>query len=103
MAVDTRAKRMSASQILMPFYLDIVVPDGAIGQSDRQAVAWSYSGIVVTFTAIIIYYLGERFQISALGDRYGIFLSPERFKNTSIGDRYKSDQLPDRYSVVVLK
>jgi hypothetical protein len=43
--LDTRSKRASSVQILTPTTLAPVAPDGAMGQGDRQHVAWSYSGI----------------------------------------------------------
>ncbi len=46
MAVNTKAKRASATAYILPIYVPGVVPDGTIAQSDRQATAWSYSGIL---------------------------------------------------------
>lgn len=43
--LDTRSKRASSVQILAPYILSPVLPDGTINQGDRQHTAWSYSGI----------------------------------------------------------
>lgn len=43
--LDTRSKRASSAQILVPSMIAPPLPDGALGQGDRQHVAWSYSGI----------------------------------------------------------
>ena len=43
--LDTRSKRASSVQILQPGTLSPVLPDGTIGQGDRQHAAWSYSAI----------------------------------------------------------
>lgn len=44
--LDTRSKRASSVQILLPFVLAPVLPDGAIAQADRQHTTHSYSGIL---------------------------------------------------------
>lgn len=54
MAIDTQAKRMSVAALIMPGFPVTVVPTGSVTQSDRQAVAWMYMGIV-----------------AAVGDLYG--------------------------------
>lgn len=46
MPVNTRSKRASSVQVLMPFILAPVLPDGAISAADRQHIAWMYSGIL---------------------------------------------------------
>lgn len=43
MAIDTREKRASAIGF---FYTVLPLPDGAIGDRDRQQVAWIYAGII---------------------------------------------------------
>jgi hypothetical protein len=43
--LDTRSKRASSVQVLGPATLTPVLPDGTIGQGDRQHIAWTYSGI----------------------------------------------------------
>jgi hypothetical protein len=43
--LDSRSKRASSVQILAPFILAPVLPDGTIAQADRQHIALSYSGI----------------------------------------------------------
>ncbi|HEV8655645.1 MAG TPA: hypothetical protein VGR85_09060 [Candidatus Limnocylindria bacterium] len=48
MAIDTRNKRSSAVFVTMPWRAQLPAPDGAIGQGDRQAVAFMYSGILAT-------------------------------------------------------
>ena len=46
MAVDTAAKRGSAINPGSPWRSHLPFPDGTIGQGDRQAVAFWYSGIL---------------------------------------------------------
>jgi hypothetical protein len=46
MAIDTAAKRASAINPGSPWRAHVPFPDGAIGQGDRQAVAFWYSGIL---------------------------------------------------------
>lgn len=46
MPVDTRSKRASSVQILMPWALAPVFPDGTLDQGDRQHIALAYSGIL---------------------------------------------------------
>jgi hypothetical protein len=43
--LDTRSKRSSSVQLVTPFLLAPVLPDGTIDQGDRQQTAWTYSGI----------------------------------------------------------
>ena len=47
MAVDTAQKRASATHLLVWSYPPTVLPDGTIGQTDRQAATLVYSGISV--------------------------------------------------------
>lgn len=46
MALDTRPKRASALSALRSWVIAPVLPDGTIGQGDRQHIAWMYSGIL---------------------------------------------------------
>lgn len=48
MPVDTGSKRASAVQILAPWLLAPVLPDGTLDQGDRQHIAWCYSGILAS-------------------------------------------------------
>ena len=53
MAVDSRNKRASAVQILQPFGLAPLTPDGTIGTNDRLHIAWLYSGIAAETPATV--------------------------------------------------
>lgn len=44
--LDNRSKRASSVNILKPYAVDLVLPDAAISQGDRQHSAWAYSGIL---------------------------------------------------------
>jgi len=46
-AIDTAAKRASAIGVGLPF-LRMVIPDGTIGQEDRQTIAFCYGGILAS-------------------------------------------------------
>lgn len=46
MALDTAAKRSSAINVGSPWRSRLPLPDGTIGQNDRQAVAFMYGGIL---------------------------------------------------------
>ena len=65
MSIDTEAKRKSATHFLMPFYPQLIPPDGTMGQGDRQAAAWCYSGILaatvaaITVTKIFLTFVGK--------------------------------------------
>ena len=43
--LDTRSKRASGAQVLRPWGLCLVLPDGTIASADRQHIPWMYSGI----------------------------------------------------------
>lgn len=44
--LDSRTKRASSVNFLKPYALDLVLPNGMIGQADRQHSVWDYSGIL---------------------------------------------------------
>ena len=46
MAVDTRRKRASVVSVGRPWLRPAIVPDGTLGQADRQTVANGYYGIL---------------------------------------------------------
>lgn len=46
MAIDTRNKRSSAIAVGSPWRAALPAPDAAIGQADRQHIAWLYAGIL---------------------------------------------------------
>ncbi len=46
MAVDTATKRASALTFGFPFAIILPVPDGAVGQADRQHLLADYGGIL---------------------------------------------------------
>lgn len=48
MAVDSRSKRASSAQILTPWVLALVLPDGKLSRFDRQHIAWCYAGSPAT-------------------------------------------------------
>ena len=49
MAIDTELKRKSAETVGKVTRPPIVVPDGTLGQADRQQIGWIYAGILVIF------------------------------------------------------
>lgn len=51
--LDTRSKRASSVNFLKPYALALVLPDGAIGQGDRQHTIWDYAGILASPAAFI--------------------------------------------------
>jgi hypothetical protein len=44
MAIDTTAKRASATFLLLPFYAGVIT-DGTIDIDETMAVSWMYNGI----------------------------------------------------------
>ena len=46
MAIDTVAKRYSVAIVNLPIFPRVVIPDGAIGQADRQTIDLCYGGIL---------------------------------------------------------
>lgn len=51
MAVDTRSKRASVLGIGLAAALTLPLPDGTVGQADRQHVAFCYPGITAAVIA----------------------------------------------------
>ena len=51
MAIDTTAKRASASAFLLPFY-NGVITDGTITIEETMAASWVYNGII--FPVIVV-------------------------------------------------
>ena len=49
--LDTRSKRASSVGFWKPYALALPLPDGSIGQGDRQHSAWDYSGILAAVVA----------------------------------------------------
>ena len=45
MAIDTEAKRKSIAAIAAPWMGPVIVPDGTISGTEKQAIGYSYSGI----------------------------------------------------------
>jgi len=62
--MDTRSKRASSVNILIPTMLALVLPDGTISQTDRQHTAWSYSGIAAVGL------------VAGIRSKYGLLGSP---------------------------
>lgn len=59
MAADTAAKRYSAMNLACPWRGLNVVPDGAIPQGERQAVMWTYSGILIGAVSLPVFNIGR--------------------------------------------
>ena len=53
MAIDTAQKRISATHLLVWAYTPTVLPDGTIGQTDRQAATLVYSGITAGGAVVV--------------------------------------------------
>lgn len=58
MAVDTRNKRASVLGIDLAFLHAWPNPDGAFDQSDRQQIAFKYSGILAGGAVVIAWFNG---------------------------------------------
>ena len=83
--LDTAAKRKSSVSMLMPFMPPGVIP-GGVAQENRQAGAWSYSGILAAVVTPIIgilratftgkqpgvIYTGKQPDVSFIGKQPGI-------------------------------
>lgn len=59
MAIDSEIKRKSIAAIAAPYIGAVIVPDSTIDNPDRQAIAYSYSGITadnpISITVPIMY------------------------------------------------
>lgn len=62
MAIDTAAKRVSATSFMAPGRI-LPFPDATIDQADRQTVAWAYGGILAAAAAVSAF-LHEKISIS---------------------------------------
>ena len=59
MAIDTAAKRASATGFVVPTAIAIF-PDGTIERGDSQAATWIYSGIAATLLGMVELTLSTR-------------------------------------------
>jgi len=57
MALDTRSKRASSVSVLLISVLSPVLPDGTIGQGDRQHTANHYSGVLAAAPDVDGFYI----------------------------------------------
>jgi hypothetical protein len=62
MALDTANKRGSALSTARGWLPILPVPDGAIGQADRQQAAWCYAGILAIVGAGVRAYASTMFS-----------------------------------------
>ena len=72
MAIDSAAKRASATQVVFP-PLMVLFPDGTIDQGDRQAITHIYSGVAVGSTGSANRYWrrrGRKFTAATRGGRF---------------------------------
>lgn len=53
--LDTRSKRASSVGFWKPYAMALVLPDGAIGQGDRQHSVWDYAGILASALVVIAF------------------------------------------------
>lgn len=53
MAIDTTAKRASATFLLLPFYAGVIT-DGTIDIDETLAASWMYNGITPASAAVIV-------------------------------------------------
>jgi len=60
MAIDTAAKRASATGFVIPSYAIGIFPDGTIERSDSQAATWLYSGIAAALLGMVELTLSTR-------------------------------------------
>jgi hypothetical protein len=82
MAIDTAAKRASAINPGSPWRAHVPFPDGAIGQGDRQATAFWYSGILAGAAVAAIPDV-----VFTLPSRNNNFTLPARNNNVTLGNR----------------
>lgn len=69
MAIDTAAKRSSALDHEEVWQWGTPLPDGTIGQGDRQHSIWSYSGILATAAAAVAIESPRLRRVLATDDR----------------------------------
>lgn len=73
MSIDSEAKRKSSTHFVSPFFPQLIPPDGTIGQGDRQAAAWCYSGILAGAVAPVV--VSFRIFLSFVGKTLGLTFS----------------------------
>jgi len=66
--LDSRSKRSSSVGILLAFILAPPLPDGTLGDGDRQQIAVSYSGILAGAAAALAFILDLNTRLRALFD-----------------------------------
>lgn len=54
MALDSAQKRFSAIHVMCPWRTPAIVPSGTIGQAQRQAILFLYTGILSTAPVVIV-------------------------------------------------
>jgi len=91
MAIDTAAKRASATEFLIPSYAIGIFPDGAIAQNDRQSASWAYGGILADPPPVIV----GAIELTLIG-RLPTLRLLERSPSLIIEDRDFELELPER-------
>jgi len=70
--LDTRSKRAASVNLEKPYAASMVLPDGTLGQGDRQHSAWSYSGILAAVAGGVTLLAMERSTFTRVfGRLYG--------------------------------
>lgn len=66
--LDTRSKRASSVNLLLTFIAAPVLPDGTLGQGDRQHIASLYSGILAAAASALAFVLDMNTRLRQLFD-----------------------------------
>lgn len=66
--LDTRSKRASSVNVLLSFIAAPVLPDGTLGQGDRQHAASLYSGILAAAGSALAFILDLNTRLRQLFD-----------------------------------
>ena len=87
MAVDSQAKRMSATFLLLPVYTQGIVPDGSVDQNDRQAAIWVYGGILASTSVA-----GQTLAYAFIGNTYGTAEAGDTYSIKELGSTYSTGE-----------
>lgn len=76
MALDTQDKRSSAMHLGSPWRGMLPIPDGTLGQGDRQHIMFLYQGILAEAEEVVVAHFP--YQFSSRGGAFDFASKPSR-------------------------